>query len=132
MHGPGRACVLVGDHTASCRSYNESLVSQQYPQIAQIISRWTSYNCIPHRLKKRVSIESRQVRLHIQPAGSSTVKCAAIDDCPGGGTVAVDAVGSGAQHRDCFAGNRRCAGQGKLLVTAAGATVRYLDGDLSS
>ncbi len=65
-------------------------------------------------------------------AGAGAVESGAVGDCARGNAVAIDAVGSGAENGDIFAGYFSCAGQCKLLVASSDAAVGDFDCDLAS
>ena len=61
-----------------------------------------------------------------------TSKRAAIHYRAGGGTVAVDAVGAGAEHGHVFSRYFFGAGQGELLVASADAAITNSHGHLAA
>ena len=116
------------------------LVSQQDAQVAKIISGGSGDDGVAERVEKRISIEAGERLPHgfgasgtgIDLTTAGTKEGAAIDYGSGGRTVAVDAVGAGAQHGNVLSRYLFGAGEGELLVASADATVADGHGHLAA
>src|ERR1700693_2114674 len=100
------------------------LASEQDPQVAQIIPRWSSFNFIAQCFKKRIGIEVFKRHVVVQSACLCTRQRSSIHDRPCSRTVAIDSIGSRAQHRDVLTSNLLSTSQRKLLVATANSVVR--------
>src|SRR6266852_4857387 len=107
------------------------LVSQQDSQVAKIISGGSGDDGVAKRIEKRIGIEvAKRV-----PHGFYTtapVESAAIDYAAGGRSIAVDAVGAGAQHGNVVSRYWFGAGQRELLIASADASVADGHGHLAA
>ena len=119
------------------------LVGQKKTQIANIVAGRSGDDRVAQPIEERKGIEGGERLLNaillpklvgrgalIGLTGAS--QCAAIDYGSGSGTVAVDAVGTGAQHGDALSCDVLCAGQGELLVASTDASVADGDGYFAS
>src|ERR1700691_4781005 len=94
------------------------LIGQQEAHVTKIISGWPGEDRTSQFIEERISVEGRERLAHgVCPA--RTINRAAIDDSACGLTVAVDAVGTRAQHRNVFSRYLFGAGEGKLLVASS-------------
>src|ERR1019366_9180032 len=111
------------------------LVSQQDAQVTKIISGGSGDKGVGERIENRIGIEAQERVPHgfgATGAGIDAGNGAAIDYGAGGGTVAVDAVGAGAQHGNVVSRYWFGAGEGELLIASADAAVADGHGHLAA
>ena len=93
-------------------------------QIAQIMPCGTGHDGVPKCREKWAGVECAQRLFRIEAECAGTVHRGGIGDGAGVLGVAVDAIGAGAQNAQHFTGMTsqfQRAGEGELLVAAAGA-----------
>src|SRR5215472_18068700 len=108
------------------------LVTQQHAQVAQVVAGRAGDHRISESLEKWESIEVLESHVGAQASGFGPLERGAVGNRARGETVAVDAIGAGAEHGDVFSGNLGGAAERELLVASAYAAVGQFDGDFSA
>src|SRR6266567_5990969 len=96
----------------------------QQPQIAQVVAGGAGNHRIAQGGEERAGVELRQCLFRIKTKRARPGSRGGVGDGSGGAGIAVNAVGSSAEHRDGFPGETsqfQRAGKRELLVAATGA-----------
>ena len=104
----------------------QALTGQQDSQVPQVIAGRAGDDDIAKRVEKGISIKTSQRGAGVKAFSLSSVERSSVRYRACGWAVAINAVGSRAQHGDVLAGDLLSAGQRELQVAATYPTVRHL------
>src|SRR2546422_10819594 len=79
-----------------------SSVRQQNSQVAQIVTRRPSHDCISQGFEERIGVKGLEVVCRTETFGLGASERGAIYYCTGGRTVSIDSVRARTQHRHGF------------------------------